>query len=254
MPTDRGFHRVGSTASRAARGLAVAIVLAGCSQSSSAPGTSFVDNTLPPAITLLVPRSTSTVPGAVDTTTSITSRPGPQHSYPIDIFVASSYQATHHDYPAADMFADCGSKVVAPVTGTVAEVSRVDQYDDITDDPATRGGLVVSIIGVDQVRYYMAHLQEIEPSIEPGISVVAGQPVAKVGSTGKSSACHLHFGLSPVCSGPEWWVRRGVIWPARYLDAWRIGGDISPVQEITDWANANPGACTDPTLMPWPST
>jgi len=248
MPTDRRRHRViGPVA-------AFAIMLAGCSQSVTAPSTSTGDDTVPPAITSLVPRETVTVPGAADTMMSVASQPGPQHSYPIDIFVKSSYQETHHDYPAADVFADCGSKVVAPVTGTVAEISRVDLYDDATDDPTTRGGFFVSIIGVDNVRYYMAHLQEVEPGIEAGVSVVAGQPVAKVGDTGKSSACHLHFGLSPVCSAPEWWVRRGVIWPARYLDAWLIAGDISPIQEITEWTSANPGACSDPALMPWPST
>ncbi len=238
---------------RWAVGLA-ALALTACSQSDGSTATTVVEETIPPAITLLVLRETTTIPGEAASTTTVPQRPGPQHSYPIDIFVPSSYQEVHHDYPAADMFAKCGSKVVAPVTGTVAEVSRVDTFDAAVDDPTTRGGLFVSMIGVDNIRYYMAHLQQVDAGIEAGVALVAGQPIGQVGDTGKSSACHLHFGLSPVCSAPEWWVRRGVVWPAPYLDAWLVGGDISPAQELNQWSAANPAACDDPASMPWPST
>lgn len=47
----------------------------------------------------------------------------------------TSYSSAHHDYPATDIFADCGSRIVSPITGTVLEVSRVDRWNPSTDRP-----------------------------------------------------------------------------------------------------------------------
>jgi hypothetical protein len=66
-----------------------------------------------------------------------------------------------------------------------------------------------------------------------------------MGETGRTSACHLHFSISPPCPGKEWSVRRGVIWPYRYLDAWRAGDQLSPVDEVNSWLAANPTACDE---------
>ncbi|MEO5708419.1 MAG: hypothetical protein ABIQ59_01160 [Nocardioidaceae bacterium] len=62
------------------------------------------------------------------------------------------YGAVHHDYPAADVFARCGSRVVVPVDGTIPELSRVDRWDPSTDRGADRGGLPFSVRGRDGVR------------------------------------------------------------------------------------------------------
>ncbi|CAN5426839.1 hypothetical protein BH18ACT8_BH18ACT8_14420 [soil metagenome] len=67
---------------------------------------------------------------------------------------ATSYGSAHHDYPATDIFAACGSRVVAPIRGRVLEVSRRDRWDPATDRPADRGGKFVAIRGADGVRYY----------------------------------------------------------------------------------------------------
>ncbi len=67
-------------------------------------------------------------------------------------------------------------------------------------------------------------------------SDVAGAPLGRVGDTGSARGIgsHLHFGLSwPTPAGP-WWIRRGVVPPARYLDAWRAGHDLSPVEAVTE--------------------
>ena len=54
-----------------------------------------------------------------------------------------------------------------------------------------------------------------------------------VGKTGNASVCHLHFGISPPCARTgDWWIRRGVIWPWPYLDAWRVGAVRSPATEV----------------------
>ena len=83
---------------------------------------------------------------------------------------------SHHDYPAADIFASpgCGTPLVSPVDGRVLEVRTVDLYDPATDNPAHRGGRYVSILGADGVRYYLAHLDTVAAGLSPGQRVGAG--------------------------------------------------------------------------------
>jgi murein DD-endopeptidase MepM/ murein hydrolase activator NlpD len=147
-----------------------------------------------------------------------------------------SYARTHHDYPATDIIAPCGLPVRAATSGMVLEVNRVDRYDPSTNKGADRGGLFVSILGDDGVRYYGSHLSTVLSGIRPGVRVSAGQQLAKVGDTGDASACHLHFGISPPCAKTgDWWTRRGTIWPYTYLDAWRAGTMRSPKSKVAAW-------------------
>jgi peptidoglycan LD-endopeptidase LytH len=162
----------------------------------------------------------------------------------------ASYARTHHDYPASDIMAPCGATVVSPVNGVVLEVNRVDTYDPTVNAGATRGGLSVSILGEDGARYYGSHFSTIVDTVEPGVALRAGQQIAKVGKTGDTSACHVHFGLSPVCQRTgDWWIRRGVIWPWPYLDAWRGGVAKSPINELMAW-KADHGCPTKPLVNP----
>jgi murein DD-endopeptidase MepM/ murein hydrolase activator NlpD len=133
----------------------------------------------------------------------------------------------------------------------VLEVRRVNSYDRAVDNPATRGGRSVSILGADGVRYYLAHFDTIVAGLEPGDGVALGDELGTMGDTGRTSACHLHFSISPPCPGTEWSVRRGAIWPYPYLDAWRRGEHLSPVGEVEAWAAANPTACADAMADPY---
>ncbi len=155
-----------------------------------------------------------------------------------------SYGTTHHDYPAADVFG-CGAIVVAPTSGAVLEVSTVDRWDPGVDDPATPGGLFVSMLGDDGVRYYMAHLGEV--LVTTASTVAPGTPLGVMGATGnaRNSECHTHVGLSWACPEPEWQVRRGEIWPAPYLDAWRAGEQRSPAPEVIARAAELPASCPE---------
>jgi hypothetical protein len=56
-----------------------------------------------------------------------------------------SYHRTHSGYKATDIFAKCGSPVVAVTDGVVLEVSRVDRFDPARPDNALKGGLFVSL-------------------------------------------------------------------------------------------------------------
>jgi murein DD-endopeptidase MepM/ murein hydrolase activator NlpD len=169
----------------------------------------------------------------------------PRYAFPVAGSV--SYAHEHHDYPATDVMAPCGAAIRAVTDGMVLEVNRIDRYDPKVDDGATRGGLYVSILGDDGVRYYGSHYRAIEPGIVAGVRVSAGQTLGYIGETGDASACHLHFGISPVCARVgDWWVRRGTIWPWTYLDSWRKGGGLSPVAAIAAWHQAH-GCPTQPT-------
>jgi murein DD-endopeptidase MepM/ murein hydrolase activator NlpD len=167
------------------------------------------------------------------------------HVFPVS--GRADYGRTHHDYPATDIFADCGAPVRAAVDGVIDEVERVDRFDLKNPRGADKGGLSVSIKGDDGVRYYGAHLSVIAPGVQPGLRVTAGDQLGQVGHTGNASnVCHLHFGLSPQCpGGGDWWNRRGVVWPWRYLDSWRTGGRLSPVDEIAGWQREH-GCPTSP--------
>jgi murein DD-endopeptidase MepM/ murein hydrolase activator NlpD len=150
------------------------------------------------------------------------------------------YAREHHDYPASDIITACGATALSVTDGVVLEVDRTDRFDRKVNEGSTRGGLYVSILGDDGVRYYGSHYQSINQEIQPGVRVRAGQPIAIVGRTGDAGACHIHFGLSPKCMATgDWWTRRGVIWPWSYLDSWKSGGNKSPVEELTAWEQKN---------------
>jgi peptidoglycan LD-endopeptidase LytH len=120
---------------------------------------------------------------------------------------------------------------VAPTDGVVDYVSIKDVWDPQVDDPATRGGLSVAIIGTDGVRYYGSHLSAVEPGIMPGVQVAAGQVLGKTGKTGDARFVdpHLHFGISPPTTPTDWETRRGIISPYKYLRAWAAGTQLQPV-------------------------
>ena len=131
------------------------------------------------------------------------------------------------------------------MNGVAVDVRVVDSWDPAVDNPATRGGRSVAVLGDDGVRYYVAHLEAVDSALAVGDRVAIGQRLGTVGLTGRTSACHVHFGVSPPCPGPEWSVRRGVIGPAPYLDAWRAGQQLSPAVDVERWLDANPTGCAD---------
>ena len=80
-----------------------------------------------------------------------------------------------HGYPATDIFAVAGTKFVAVTDGVIDFVASEDTWDPAVDEPASRGGLAVAIIGEDGVRYYGSHLSAIAAGIRAGLEVQAGQ-------------------------------------------------------------------------------
>ena len=170
------------------------------------------------------------------------------HAFPV--VGKASYGHTHHDYPASDIITACGNKVVAAVTGVILAVTLVDTWTAKANLGATRGGLSISILGDDGVRYYGSHMRLILDTIRPRVRVTAGQQLGEIGDTGDASACHLHFGISPPCQQTgDWWLQRGVVWPWSYLDSWKAAGNKSPVADVATWKAKN-GCPTKPLVDP----
>jgi murein DD-endopeptidase MepM/ murein hydrolase activator NlpD len=154
---------------------------------------------------------------------------------------SAQFGRTHHDYPATDIFAPCGSAARAVTAGVVTEVYRTDDWTVRENGGATRGGLSVSIVGTDGVRYYGSHLKSVVKGIVPGHRVREGETLGLVGHTGsaRSTPCHLHFGISPPCATGDWWNRRGVLSPYPFLTSWQGAGQRSPVKAVAAWKAAH---------------
>ena len=170
---------------------------------------------------------------AIFATTITPAQAAPIYTFPVANCTVN-YARAHHDYAATDILTKAGCKFVAPINGIVDEVNRVDTWRSPPNLGITRGGLSVSIIGEDGVRYYGSHLRSIPENIQPGVSVMAGDVLGAIGSTGsaRGTAPHLHFGISWPTPPDTWWVRRGEVLPWKYLDAWKKGKDLSPVKAV----------------------
>lgn len=113
-----------------------------------------------------------------------------------------------HSHEGQDVFAACGSPLVAASGGTVKHVayhSRAGNYVVITADD-----------GYDHA--YM-HMQQ-PATLAKGARVNTGDPVGLVGDTGAASGCHLHFEM---WSAPGWYTGGAAVDPLPFLKAWDVG-------------------------------
>ncbi|RJL21494.1 M23 family metallopeptidase [Bailinhaonella thermotolerans] len=142
--------------------------------------------------------------------------------------------------PKSTIWTGKGCLFVSPIAGRVHEVRAKDRWRPATDKGADREGKFVTVIGVDGVRYLGGHLDSIAEGIKPGAEVRAGQPLGRVGTsgTGRREGPNLYFALSWETDARYWWVRRGMVEPWDYLDAWRNGNrTLSPAPAIEEVQN-----------------
>ena len=85
------------------------------------------------------------------------------------------------DHKGQDVFARCGTPLVALYDATVQFAGSQD-----------RAGNYVVLQGADGQSYAYMHMQAAA-LVAKGAKVRAGQPVGRVGDTGRASGCHLHF-------------------------------------------------------------
>lgn len=197
------------------------VATTGSPPTSAAPDSTTVPSTTAPEPVTTSSASPPSEPWHVD---------GRTYYFPVQPPDEATYGAEHHDYPATDIFAPVGATLVAVTDGTIDEVGRVDEWDPEIDDPATRSGLYVSVVGADGVRYYYSHLSRVESGISAGVGVHAGQVIGAVGNSGNArlTPAHVHFGISHPTFPGDWETRRGEVPPYPYLVAWEVGDQLAP--------------------------
>ena len=110
------------------------------------------------------------------------------------------------NHKGQDMFAACGTPVVAARGGTVQFAgyhSAAGNYV-VIDGEGT---------GVDYVYMHMRRA----PLVKTGESVRIGQPIGEVGDSGRATGCHLHFEL---WSAPGWYSGGAAFDPLPQLRLW----------------------------------
>lgn len=113
-----------------------------------------------------------------------------------------------HRHQGVDLMGAEGTPIVAPLAGTVRHV----------DHQAGGAGHYVVMDAVDGRSFFFAHLQAGSVVVTEGQAVAAGHTLAALGSTGRSSAPHLHF---------EIWV-----------GGWRVDEDshyVDPMPQLKAW-------------------
>lgn len=113
---------------------------------------------------------------------------------------------TGHTHQGHDVMARCGTPLVAARGGRV----RFSGFHS-----AAGNYLVIKGRGS---RFDTAYMHLLGPSpLKTGMTVRTGQPIGLVGSTGSSTACHLHFEL---WTAPGWYEGGSPIDPLPYLLRW----------------------------------
>jgi murein DD-endopeptidase MepM/ murein hydrolase activator NlpD len=111
-----------------------------------------------------------------------------------------------HTHQGQDVMAACGTPLVAARGGRV----QMSTWDDAA-------GNYVVIDGKGTPNDFMyAHMAEPSP-LKVGDTVRTGQPIGVVGTTGSSSACHLHFEM---WGSPGWYEGGSPFDPLPYLQKW----------------------------------
>lgn len=112
------------------------------------------------------------------------------------------------NHQGQDILASCGKKVVAAQPGRV----RVVDYQ------ASGAGNFAVVKGKAYDTVYMHMLRR--PVVKEGQRVQAGDVIGRVGSTGRSTACHLHFEM---WTAPGWYRGGAVEDPKPFLRRWARG-------------------------------
>ncbi|MEV0969246.1 M23 family metallopeptidase [Microtetraspora glauca] len=137
--------------------------------------------------------------------------------------------------PKTTIWAGKGCTFVSPTDGVVREVNVQNRWLPSTDRGQDREGRFVTVVGEDGVLYLGGHLDSIEPGVRPGDKVKAGQPLGRLGNSGnaRDTASNLYFAISWPAAPEHWWIRRGMVEPWDYLDAWYNGNrTLSPKKAV----------------------
>lgn len=133
--------------------------------------------------------ATTTVPASTVpvTTTSISVFPVLGPCWFSDTWQVPRAGGRRHE--GVDIIARTGQPLYAVVDGTITR--------QFFDRPGSLGGNALRLTAADGTYFHYAHLSAFAEGIGVDSTVVAGQVIGYVGSTGSSSAPHLHFEYHP---------------------------------------------------------
>jgi len=106
-------------------------------------------------------------------------------------------RAGGRQHEGVDIIAKSGTPIYAVSNGTITRV--------FLDRPGSLGGNAIRLTASDGTYFHYAHLSAFAEGAGLGATVVAGQVIGYIGSTGSSSTPHLHFEYHPgggVASNP----------------------------------------------------
>ncbi len=135
------------------------------------------------------------------------------HAFPVhgqhDFGTAVNGFGGGRGHQGQDIFADCGTPVVAARAGTVVEVATEGAEGNYVVLKTADGG-------------QQAYLHLLHPhSVARGDRVDAGQRIGSVGQTGNAQGCHLHFEL---WTAPGRFTGGHALNPRPALDRWARDG------------------------------
>ena len=142
--------------------------------------------------------STTTTPATTPTTIPTTSPATTPAVLPIvfpvlgPCWFADTWKAPRsggREHEGVDIIAKSGTPIYAVANGTITRV--------FLDRPGSLGGNAVRLTGADGTYFHYAHLSAFAEGAALGATVVAGQVIGYIGSTGSSSTPHLHFEYHP---------------------------------------------------------
>jgi hypothetical protein len=111
-----------------------------------------------------------------------------------------------HSHQGQDVFARCGTKLVAARAGKV----KFNQYH-------SAAGYYVVVDGYkSKYDYVYMHLQQ-RSAFRPGDRVKTGQTIGRVGDSGNAQGCHLHYEM---WDAPGWYDGGNPFDPFKFLKAW----------------------------------
>lgn len=111
-----------------------------------------------------------------------------------------------HSHQGQDLFATCGSPLVAAQAGRVTTKAY----------QGGGAGYYLVVKGTDGQDFVYMHLEKASWA-KQGIKLYSGQQIGRVGDSGNASGCHLHF---EIWTSPGWYRGGNPIDPYDSLKAW----------------------------------
>jgi murein DD-endopeptidase MepM/ murein hydrolase activator NlpD len=117
-------------------------------------------------------------------------------------------QRNGHTHQGQDVFAECGTPLVAARGGVVK----------LNQNEANAGNYIVIDGAGTDIDYVYMHLAAPSP-LKKGATVLTGQAIGNVGDTGDAVGCHLHFEM---WGKPGWYTGGQPFDPLPFLKAWDL--------------------------------